>query len=78
MTDTSAALTEPSPESISELFNRDPLSLSLVDRRRLIEELRAQAARNAAAAAAGEKPGRPLKSSDGQVVRISQKAADLL
>lgn len=74
----SDALYQPAADSIAELFNRDPLSLQKVDRMRLIEELRNDAARRAAALLAGEKPGRPLKSAEALPVSTSLRAEDLL
>lgn len=50
----SPALAEASPDSISELFNRDPEGISRTDIARLVESMRAQRARCEAAEGAGK------------------------
>lgn len=58
----SSALSEASPDSISELFSRDPESLSFdTDVDKIISILRQQRERNMAAEAAGTKAPRPAK-----------------
>lgn len=54
----SQALAEANPDSLAELFARDPEGLSRQDRDRIVEALRAQRARVAAADAAGVKKPR--------------------
>lgn len=56
----SQALTEANPDSLAELFARDPEGLGRQDRDRIIEALRAQRARVANAEASGQKKPRAV------------------
>ena len=49
----SSALAEANPDSLAELFSRDPEGLSRQDRDRIVEALRTQRARVAQAEASG-------------------------
>lgn len=65
----SNALVEASPESLSDLFSRDPEGYSNQDLDRIIEALRAQRARWQAAEAAGAKPAsRSAKSAAARII----------
>jgi hypothetical protein len=57
----STALAEASPDSLGELFSRDPFSYTQLDRQRIVVELRAQRARWQAAEDAGRKAPRAQK-----------------
>ena len=58
----SNALAEAAPDSLNELFNRDPEKLSTGDLARLVEALREQRKRWAAAEAAGGRGRSPARS----------------
>jgi len=58
---TSSALSEASPDSLSELFSRHPSQLSLEDEDKIVMILREQRARFAAAQASGAKTPKAIK-----------------
>lgn len=60
----SNALTEATPDSISDLFNRDPETLNETDLDRLIAEMRSNRERYEAAEAAGVKQTRTARGSE--------------
>lgn len=72
----SAALAEASPDSIAELFNKDPEKLSSIELSRLVDGLRAQRIKWKAAEA--NAPARAPKAASKAKSLISQVKADEL
>ena len=76
----SPALTEASPDSLSELFSRDPLQYTEQDIDQIIGELRKQRERLAAAQGPDGKPVKPIKQAKapaGPTLLDAETAAEL-
>lgn len=73
----STALAEAETDSLTEVMSRDPEGYSRQDRDRIVEALRAQRARLAAAEAAGPKRAPPGSPKVALTAKTDTKAEDL-